>query len=687
MAELGFDVSSEKGKKRSRAARACTLCRTKKYRCDEMNPCSKCKRMLCLRSANQSQDEAGLKLGKLTHLAGFKVECVYKDAEPFRRRIGADSLWPGHLLSENAQSRADHEECSQSNRAHGNDSPYSHRSSNNQEDEINEINPHTLNREYHGPTSSLAFLAALDRRNPNASICAPEVGAQALVSALHNDTFSPQSAPTSEDQSLSESRYFFRQSRFFLDGYFENLHFIHPIIDRSLFLARCEDLWFGRVKKQSPSFVALYFAVMALGALTREWNGDSLEGLDRWAWSRKMFEQASIAMGKSPSKVDLETVQANIIMAKVCQNELNPHLAYMYLGLAVRTSLSAGHNRQSRSSLTTSEPPEDAAISRTWWGLFSLEIETSFALGRPDCLGADIYHNRALPAIEHDETAILTPMVEFARIIRKVSVCVYLTATPVADRIEHAAKIETEMDKWILTLPKAIRPQLNDILDNMGIVKDPMWAKKQRHTLKFRYYNVKMVLYRPFLLHAGHTQAPRTERRIEGLDLAVSKCVTAAQNTIRLMHHMYCNASYFRTWWYNTTYTLYAASIILGYLNRIASSAERAELLLLISMSIEVLEAMEENVVATKAARLLQRTSIQIQERDKAVEARPPQQEGTPNHNLLPQLENDEFHDFLPNQDLFLDPFGDVNLDFMAQIFPENEADFPPWDGRLGDTQ
>ncbi|KAK4947786.1 hypothetical protein LTR10_013294 [Elasticomyces elasticus] len=663
------DVRVDKGKKRSRAARACELCRAKKYRCDEMNPCSKCKR--------------------------FRVECVYKDAEPLRQRLG--TVLQNHPLrsgiAPTANGRFSHEVDSMLNRLQDHDSPYSHRSLNNQEDEISEINPHTLNREYHGPTSSLAFLAALDRRTPSESIRAPEVGTQALVSALHNDTFSPQSAPNSEDRSLAQTRYYFRQSQFFLEGYFENLHFIHPIIDRSLFLAKSEDLWFGRVEKQSQSFIALYFAVMALGALTREWNGDSFEGLGRWAWSRKMFEQASIAMAKSPSRVDLETVQANIIMAKVCQNELNPHLAYMHLGLAVRTSLSAGHNRQSRSSLTTSEPPEDAAISKTWWGLFSLEIETSFALGRPDCLGADIYHNRAMPLlVEDNETAVLTPMVDFAKIIRKVSVCVYLTSTPIATRIENANRIETEMDQWLLTLPKAIRPQVNDLSDNMGIMKDPMWAKKQRHTLKFRYYNVKMVLYRPFLLHAGRTQASRTaiSSSEAGLNLAVSKCVTAARNTIRLMHHMYCNASYFRTWWYNTTYTLYAASIILGYFNRIASQSERAELLQLITMSIEVLDAMEENVVARKAARLLQRTSTQIQEGDKATEARPAQQqpgESTPT-NLQSQPENDDFQDFLPSQDLFLDPFGDVNLDFMAQVFPgENEVEFSPWDGQLGETQ
>jgi len=93
---------------------------------------------------------------------------------------------------------------------------------------------------------------------------------------------------------------------------------------------------------------------------------------------------------------DLEMVQCYFFLAKICQNELNPHWAYMYVGQAVRTALAIGINR---------EPPanvqKDVEIlkseARTWWGLYSLEMEMSFAMGRPDTLGSDLYHNRRFP--------------------------------------------------------------------------------------------------------------------------------------------------------------------------------------------------------------------------------------------------------------------------------------------------
>jgi hypothetical protein len=187
-----------------------------------------------------------------------------------------------------------------------------------------------------------------------------------------------------EEVALQDEGYYFRQSRLFLDGYFENLHYIHPILDKEEFHARCEDLWFGRSDRQSRSFIALYYSIMSLGALVRVWDEDTVEGMNRFQWSRKLFHQARLALGEMRATNDLETVQCLIFMAKVCQNELNPHLAYMYLGMAVRAGLSAGHNREPISNRKPNSSGRPSSESKTWWGLYSLEVEMSFALGRPD---------------------------------------------------------------------------------------------------------------------------------------------------------------------------------------------------------------------------------------------------------------------------------------------------------------
>lgn len=146
-------------------------------------------------------------------------------------------------------------------------------------------------------------------------------------------------------------------------------------------------------------------------------------------------------------------------MAKVCQNELNAHLSYMYLGMAVRASLSAGYHRQSDSKSKNNTPTETAtATSKTWRGLYSLEVEMSFSLGRPDSLGLEEYHNRRHPPIEDSEMVILPVMIPFARITRRVSITMYLSTASMREKIVVANDIESQMDTWISSLLERIRP-------------------------------------------------------------------------------------------------------------------------------------------------------------------------------------------------------------------------------------
>lgn len=58
---------------------------------------------------------------------------------------------------------------------------------------------------------------------------------------------------------------------------------------------------------------------------------------------------------------------------------------------------------------------------------------------------------------------------------------------------------------------------------------------------------------------------------------------------------------------YNTTYTVFAASVIVVYIMKEATEVEMDSLLRLVGMAIEILETMDDCVVALKASRLLQR--------------------------------------------------------------------------------
>ena len=618
----------QKSRKRPRAARACESCRAKKYKCDEDYPCAQCRRLksncfypgaeLARRELRASSYVVDLER-KVQELSA-KVEAgpIPLNTSPPAINLGAASLPSvprrrsviqdnGHLtiegmLLQEQSSETPRQDVVRQDNVAGQESSA----------EIADVNQHTRNVEFHGNTSSMAFLALLQKQNQAQAGKAllkekDTEGHTSLVSTMHNVGFSPESnapSPAPEPTSPDET-YYFRQAGRFIHGYFDNLHFIHPILHKGNFLARCEDLWFGRADRQTRGFIALYYSILSLGALVRVWDESTIDGMNRHQWSRKLFTHARTALGGIRSRTDLETIQCLIFMAKVCQNELNPNLAYMYLGMAVRASLSAGYHRETSPTESQGTRAEiDYEISKTWWGLYSLEVEMSFSLGRPDSVGMEEYHNRTMPLVDDSEIAIIPCMIPFARITRQVSVAT-LSKNSLRDKIATADEIENEMNKWHSTLPETIRPNVSQ-KQGIKILKDPKWARRQRLVLQLRYYNVKMILYRPFLAYATHS-----DQMIPPLvKHTLAKCVDAARNTIEIMHSTFCNHVFFRSWWYNTTYILYAASIILSYATQSAPLAERPELFNLIDMAVEILEAMEECFVASKAGEMIKQALL-----------------------------------------------------------------------------
>lgn len=186
------------------------------------------------------------------------------------------------------------------------------------DEEISGVNEHTNSIEFHGNSSSAAFLGYLQ------NACRPlkkehlQNGTAAdspssLISTLHNPGFSLQR------QALFPRRqnFYFEQAHIFMDGYFENLNLLHPLIDKEHFLARVHDLWFGRDRTPEPSFLALYLSLISLGALVRVWDESQLAGRTRFEWSRKLFSEAQTYLNGLCFSNDLETVQCLYLMVGV----------------------------------------------------------------------------------------------------------------------------------------------------------------------------------------------------------------------------------------------------------------------------------------------------------------------------------------------------------------------------------
>ena len=501
------------------------------------------------------------------------------------------------------------------------------------EAEIADVNRHTNAVEYHGSTSSMAFLGDLRRRRSSQQKEGLEDTAS-LVSALHNPAFNPQIQSTAVQKSLqSKHNFYFKQAHVFIDAYFDNLHFIHPLVDKEDFLARSNDLWFGRASPDDTSFRALYLSLMSLGALVKTWDEERLDGLTRFEWSRKLFLEAQSYLNETKFTNDLDTVQALYFMAKVCQNELNPHMAYMYLGLAVRTCLSAGFNRESPNP----KYQRSMTISKTWWGIFSLEIEMSFSLGRPDTLGMDAYHNRRLPEIDDSEYAIIPLMVDFAQIIRRVSVIIYHTRSTWQEKMMQASQIERELEAWVTRLPEKIKPfSPGERLG--GSLKEPKWCRRQRLVLNIRKHRsfstriaslsllqaiITFECYSldpsfPILRSRQHLPSTLFEIRWtnvsnlqEGQSRSSMRCIgSTASSGLGMSAGATSDrsivANSFR--WYNTTYVMFAASSLLLYVTRVLTPTQCPSAVRSIEMAVEILEAMDDSIVARKSAEIVKQT-------------------------------------------------------------------------------
>lgn len=119
-------------------------------------------------------------------------------------------------------------------------------------------------------------------------------------------------------------------------------------------------------------------------------------------------------------------------------------------------------------------------------------------MGRPDTLGADLYHNRRFPVTEvssspeatelelldHPHCAIIKCMVDLSRITKSICLRLYLPQVALAPAITKLREIESQIEQWIAALPEAIRPIVTPARD-LGLqrARDLQWMKRQRLVL------------------------------------------------------------------------------------------------------------------------------------------------------------------------------------------------------------
>ena len=274
----------------------------------------------------------------------------------------------------------------------------------------------------------------------------------------------------------------------------------------------------------------------------------------------------------------------------------------MYCGQAVRTALAIGLANESTSMST----PDRKAARRTWWCIYSHEIDMSCSSGRRDSLRKPQNYQIPLPlirdptigtveALETEDTsvAMINEMVRFAAILRRISKELYHDAKGLTLREKSiiAKELDGLLNDWKCHLPEWL---------DFGRLsfREEEWAGKQKLVLHLRYLNARILAHRLFL-------APSMNNGQLDVSDHVTLCLEAARDTIRVLYDAYAHRHYFRTWWYNSTYTLYAGMIVLYVVMLRATALSSEELLSDVAKAQSVLQSMQEATVALRSAELL----------------------------------------------------------------------------------
>lgn len=112
------------------------------------------------------------------------------------------------------------------------------------------------------------------------------------------------------------------------------------------------------------------------------------------------------------------------------------------------------------------------------------------------------------------------------------------------------------------------------------------------------FYNARILIHRPLMA--------TSEAQIStDLELHTAFCLEGARETIDLLYEAYSHRHYFRTWYYNSTYTLYASMLVLYVVLINYPHVSSEELIRDVEKSLDILNAMDNVKVAKRCASLI----------------------------------------------------------------------------------
>ncbi|KAF3385460.1 Lactose regulatory protein LAC9 [Penicillium rolfsii] len=302
-----------------------------------------------------------------------------------------------------------------------------------------------------------------------------------------------------------------------VDAYFTYFHPFAPLLDEEHFRKTYAD-----GQRRDNRWLSLVNIVLALGNIAA--SGSGADNQTHYAYFQRALNMLNLSSLGTPS---LEVTQSLGLMGGwYCHYISQPNLGYSLMGAALRMAITLGLQREPYDSHLSVNPSRSIAQEskrRVWWSLCCLEIWGLETLGRPsmDCFGPGITVN--LPSLldkeNYTKILALTENVQFVRIATKIH---GLLASLPTIKYAEMFDIDSQLVQWWNNLPP--------------ILKDyepcPESIYSVRTVMRWRFYNQRILLYRPTLLNYAIRRIPFMAVRAEER-AAIERCCEIAKSLIQ----------------------------------------------------------------------------------------------------------------------------------------------------------
>jgi transcriptional regulatory protein GAL4 len=288
-----------------------------------------------------------------------------------------------------------------------------------------------------------------------------------------------------------------------VDAYFDHYHTSYPILHEATFRAFYEGRLLGPRQdvflQGGALWEILLNTVLALGA----WciNNESGNADATFYQNAKIQITASLLESGSITLVTALTLLSNYM-----QKRNKPNTCWNYLGLAVRMAMGLGLYRDFPN--WKSSPLKQEMRRRLWWGLCLFDTEASVTFGRPINLPvSSVVDTKMLLNVEDNDLTfdtIITPKERNSPTIYSGLISQVNFTLKTCDLYNRLISKPSPTAEEVLTLDKQIEESIDDLpswfLEEQRPEKAESWHLVGWYRLHWRYKNLRIIMFRPFIL-------------------------------------------------------------------------------------------------------------------------------------------------------------------------------------------